>query len=168
MRDAFPVSSIPSTRERFRRTGQQWIISSGARIGNTAGWTIQTNDDLGLIATCPASKAAATLIIPVTGLKVGGIITAFSVVGQIESGGNTATLDADLRKLTAAAADVVDASVGSITQVSVTADTIVSSPKTGISETIGADETFYVLLTATTGASTDIALQGITVTVTEN
>jgi hypothetical protein len=32
---------------------------------------------------------------------------------------------------------------------------------------VAADETFYVLLTATTTASTDIALQGIAVTVTE-
>jgi hypothetical protein len=33
---------------------------------------------------------------------------------------------------------------------------------------VAADETFYVLLTGTTAASTDIALMGIAVTVTES
>ncbi len=151
----------------FKHESYRRIINTGAKIGTTAGWTIQTNDDLGLIATCQASRAAATLVIPVSGLTVGDKITAFSVVGQIESAGNTVTLDADLRKHTAAAADVSDASVGSITQISVVADTIISSSKTGLTEVVAADETFYVLLTATTAVLTDIALQGITITVSE-
>ncbi len=151
----------------FVHEARQRLINTGAKIGTTAGWTIQTNDNLGLIATCPASRAAATLVIPIPGLKVGNKITAFSVVGQIESAGNTVTLDADLRKHTAAAGDVTDASVGAITQISVTADAIISSSKTGLTEVVAADETFYVLLTATTTALTDIALQGITVTVSE-
>lgn len=152
----------------FKHESYQRTYNGSAKHGLTAGWTIDTNDNLGLTATCPASKAAATLVMPVTGLKVGDKITAYSVVGQIESGGNTVTLDADLRKLTAAASDVTDASVGSITQISVTADTIISSSKTGLTEVVAADETFYVLLTATTAESTDIALQGITVTVSES
>ncbi|KKK46686.1 hypothetical protein LCGC14_3162750, partial [marine sediment metagenome] len=151
----------------FVHEARQRLINTGAKIGLTAGWMIQTNDNLDLIATYPASRAAATLVIPVPGLKVGNKITAFSVVGQIESAGNTVTLDADLRKHTAAAADVSDASVGSITQISVAADTIISSSKTGLTEVVAADETFYVLLTATTAVLTDIALQGITVTVSE-
>ena len=151
----------------FVHESQRRLINTGAKIGLTAGWTIQTNDNLGLIATCPASRTAATLVIPIPGLKVGNKITAFSVVGQIESAGNTVTLDADLRKHTAAASDVSDASVNTITQISVTADTIISSSKTGLIEVVAADETFYVLLTATTAAATDIALQGITITVSE-
>ncbi len=151
----------------FVHEARQRLINTGAKIGLTAGWVIQTNDNLGLIATCPASRAAATLVIPVPGLKVGNKITAFSVVGQIESAGNIVTLDADLRKHTAAAADVSDASVGSITQISVAADTIISSSKTGLTEVVAADETFYVLLTATTAVLTDIALQGIIITVSE-
>ena len=133
-----------------------------------AGWVVGAADNLGLAATIPAAQTAETLVIPVDGLKVGDIITDFSVIAQIESAGGTVTLDADLRKLTNAAADVVDASIGAITQVSVTADTAVASSKTlAAAETIAADETFYVLLTATTGASTDIALQGLTVSVTQ-
>ncbi len=151
----------------FKHESRQRIINSGAKIGTIAGWIIQTNDNLGLAASCQASITAATLVIPVPGLTVGDKITAFSVVGQIESGGNTVTLDANLRKMTAAAADVADASVGAITQISVTADTIISSAKTGLTEIVAANETFYILLTATTGVLTDIALQGITITVSE-
>jgi hypothetical protein len=93
------------------------------------------------------------------------IISGYSKVG------GTVTVDADLRKMTAAAADVSDASVGAITQLSVTADTIMSASNTAkgaLTEVVAADETFYVLLTATTGASTDIALQGVAITVTES
>lgn len=150
------------------RPSQQYMVGvAGAKVGATSGWTVAAADDKSL-ATCAASQTAATLIIPITvPLKVGWIITGFSVVGQIESAGNTVTLDADLRKHTTAAADVADASVGTITQVSVTADTAVSTAKTGLTETVAATETFYVKLTATTAASTDIALQGVTITVTE-
>lgn len=151
------------------RALQQRVINTGAKIGATAGWTLGGGAvNAGLTATLPASQTASTLVIPIPGLKVGDTITAFSVVGQIESAGATATLDADLRKLTAAAADVVDASVGAITQVSVTADAIVSASKSSLTEVVAADETFYVLLTGTTAALTDIALQGITITVTES
>lgn len=53
---------------------------------------------------------------------------------------------------------------------SVTADTILSSAnagKTGLTEVVGSDETFYILITATTAGSTDIALQGAVITITE-
>lgn len=149
------------------QTGVQFINGiASAKAGTTGGWVVAAGDNIA-DATCPASQTASTLVIPVSvPLKVGDTITAFSVVGQIESAGNTATLDADLRKLTVAAGDNVDASVGAITQISVTADTAVSTAKTGLTEVVAANETFYVLLTATTAASTDIALLGVTITVT--
>ncbi len=163
----FAVATNLAQLLSFKHESYQRVINTGAKIGTTAGWIIQTNDNFGLVATCQASIVAATLVIPVPGLTVDDKITSFSVVGQIESAGNTVTLDADLRKLTAASGDVADASVGAITQISVTADAIISSSKTGLTEVVAADETFYVLLTATTGVLTDIALQGITVTVSE-
>jgi hypothetical protein len=58
--------------------------------------------------------------------------------------------------------------VGAITQLAVTADTIMSKTNTrkgALDEVVAEDETFYVLLTATTAAATDIALQGVTVEV---
>jgi hypothetical protein len=154
------------------RTSQKRIISGYSKVGATAGWTVGGGGvNTGLTATMAAGGTAATLVVPVTGLKVGDTITGFHLIGQIESAGNTATLDADLRKHTAAAADPADASVGAITQISVTADTAITSAnstKESLTEVVAADETFYVLLTGTTAASTDIALQGIAVVVTES
>lgn len=146
------------------RTGQVYHFPARAgSAGATAGWTIA--GDTGT-AKCPAGQTAATFCIPLN-LKQGSIITSFKVSGQIESAGNTCTLDADLRVTTAAAADLTDASVGSITQISKTADYLVADSKTGLSHTVASGKSYYVLLTATTAAATDVDLQGVEVTVTE-
>jgi hypothetical protein len=154
------------------RASQKRLISGYSKVGATAGWTVGGGAvNTGLTATMAASQTAGTLVVPIHGLKVGDTITSFHLIGQIESAGNAVTLDADLRKLTAAAADVTDASVGAITQISVTADTaitVANSNKASLAEVVAADETFYVLLTGTTAASTDIALQGVAITVTES
>lgn len=152
----------------WQRPAQERQVQSRAKVGGTAGWTVGAADDLPYMGTVAASQTAATLVVPIDNLKVGETITGFKVVAQIESGGNTVTLDADLRKVTNAAGEPTDASVGTITQVSVTEDTAVSAEKTGLSEVVGDDEVFYVLLTATTNASTDIILLGLTITVTED
>lgn len=148
------------------RTGQEHQLSGPPKVGATAGWTVNAGANL-YEATLAAAQTNSTLVVPIIGLKIGWTITAFKVVAQIESAGNIATLDADLRKLTNAAGDPVDASVGTITQVSVTADTAVAQAKTGLSEVVAADEWFYVLITGTTAAATDVRYLGITVTVTE-
>ena len=148
-------------------------LQIGAKIGTTAGWVVNAADNKNSLARCPASQTASTLVLPISGLKVGDIITAFSLIGQIESGGNTCTVDAALRKQTTAVADLTDAAItgGDMTQVSVTADTALSASNASktltTAETIGADESIYLLITATTGASTDIDLQGVNLTVTE-
>jgi hypothetical protein len=148
------------------RTGVELQLAHGGwKAGATAGWTVAGATNL-MEATLAASQTGSTLVIPVVGLKVGDTITAFKIAAQIESAGGAVTLDADLRKLTNAAGDPVDASVGAITQVSVTADTASAASKTGLSEVVAADEWFYILVTATTAASTDIRLLGATVTVT--
>ena len=148
---------------------EQALYIVGAKAGATAGWTVAAAANRGGVQL-PASQTNATLVIPITGLKVGDQITGFSLVGQVESAGNTATITADLRKLTAAAADLSDASVGAMAApASLTADAILSSSnasKTGLSETVGADESFYVLVTGTTAASTDVDLQGVLVSIT--
>lgn len=123
-----------------------WVVAAAA---NTQHWT------------CAASAGAAKLVVPVSGLNVGDKIVGFGVIGQIESGGNAATLDANLRKLTAAAAANTDASVASITQISVTADTAINpanGEKRHFSVTVTSSDTFYILITATTAASTDVDL----------
>lgn len=152
------------------RTGVVFLQQSPPKAGTTAGWVVAAADNLGKMATLPASQTGSTLVVPVTGLKVGDIITGFYITGSIQSAGNTATLTADLRKLTAAAAGATDSSVGSLAApVSVTANTILSSSnagKTGLAHTVAAGESFYVLITSTTAASTTEEVQAVSIIVT--
>jgi len=142
----------------------RYVPAMIGKAGTTAGWVVGTAN-LGEVAL-PASQTGSTLVIPVTDLNIGDVVESFKVIAQIESAGNTVTLDADLRKLTNAAADPTDASIGAITQVSVTTDTAVASAKTlAAAETIASGESLYLLLTATTAASTDIRLLGVEVVV---
>lgn len=137
--------------------------STNAKAGATSGFVVAVADDISLV-TCPASKTASTLVVPITGLKMGQRITGFYLVGQIESAGNTVTVDAALRVQQAVAADVTDALVASMTQLSVIAETVMSATnasKRGLDADVAADKTYYILITATTGASCDIALQKV-------
>lgn len=134
-----------------------------AKAGATAGFVVAAGDNIGLV-TCPASKTAATCVVPLPTLKVGDLINSFHLNGQIESAGGTVTVDANLRVHTAVASDVTDASVGSITQLTATADTVMSSANTKknfLNRVVAAGETYYVLITVTTAALTDIALQSV-------
>lgn len=153
------------------KTGVRRVYNGFCKVGATAGFAVGGGAvNTGLMATCPAGQTASTLVVPLSGvLNVGETITAVHLVGQIEAAGNTVTIDVGLRKMTAAAADVADASVATMTQISVIADTIISSANSTIgslTEVVAADETFYLLITVTTGASTDVALQGVVLTVT--
>lgn len=162
---AFP-SSFPSSDPSV---GQKRILTVGAKVGATSGWVVNAADNKNSLARCPASQSASTLIIPLNGLKVGDTITAVHLVGQIESAGGAVTLDVDLRKQLAAAADLVDSSIATMTQLAVAADTIISSVNSSIAgqaQVVAVDETYYLKLTATTAASTDIDLQSAAVVVT--
>lgn len=142
---------------------------AGAKIGSAAGFTVGAASDI-FAATCSASQTAAKLVIPIGALKVGSTITAFGLLGQIESGGNNVTVDADLRVSTGAASDFADASVSTMTQVSVNADSLIDSSddKTGLSETTAQDDMYYIVVTVTTNASCDVDIRGVTLVVTEN
>lgn len=142
-------------------------VGQGAKVGGTAGWVVGAANNLPYLATLPASQTGSTLIIPITGLNLGDVISGFRVVAQIESAGNTVTLDGDLRATTNVAAEPTDASIGTMTQVSVTADTAASQAKTGLSEIVTSGKTYYLKLTGTTAASTDIILQACEITVNE-
>jgi hypothetical protein len=158
--------TVPSSGS-INRSAIQRLVGNRAKVGTTAGWTVGAANNIGEMATVAASQTAATLVVPIDLLKVGDTITAFKVVAQIESAGGAVTLDADLRAMTNAAADPTDASIGAITQVSVTADTAVDSDKKLLTEVVVSTKIYYVLLTATTAAATDIRLLGLTVTVNE-
>ena len=160
------------TNPTIDRVSQVYYYNHHAKVGGTAGWTVNAANDLGTLGTVAASQTAGTLVVPLTGLKVGWSITAFGLVGQIESAGGAVTVDANLRSLTAADADVTDASVApTMTQISVTADDTIeaanSSTTLTTAETVAAGVTYYLLVTVTTAASTDVVLQGVTLTITE-
>lgn len=141
-----------------------------AKLGASgAGWVLGAADSV-CLATLPATQTAENIVIPITiPLKVGWTITAFGLNGQIDSAGNTATLDADLRKHTEATAGYADASIGAITQISKTADykIISTDGKSSLAEVVALDESFYILVTGTTAATTDIEIASVWVTVSE-
>lgn len=148
------------------RTGYTVQIGTRAKVGAAAGWTVGAADNLPYIGTVAASQTAATLVVPIDGLHIGDTITGFKVIAQIESAGGAVTLDGALRAVTNVAAEPTDASIGSMTQVGVSADTASAQEKTGLSEVVTSGKTYYLLLTATTAASTDIILQACEITVT--
>lgn len=153
----------------LQRKTREVVVSGYSKVGATAGWTVGGGAvNIGRLATCPASQTASTLVVPVMGLEVGDVVEGFYLNGQIESASGAVTLDAALRKTTAAAADLTDAAVASMTQISASADTAVNrtnSIKTGFADAVGSDEQFYFLITATTAASTDIDLAAAVVIV---
>lgn len=153
------------------RTAQKSVHGKWAKIGATAGWAVAAADDLPYLGTCPASQTASTLVVPLTDLKVGSTITAFHLVGSLTSAGNAISMDAALRKCTVASnGTITDASIGAMTQLSVTATVgmqVDNTAKTGLSEVVGASASYYMLLTCTSAASTSAILQAIDLTVTE-
>jgi len=150
---------------KVQRSRTRLINVSVGHVGGAAGFVVANNNG---VATVAASQTAAKFVVPLFGLNVGDKITGFRVSAQVESAGGTVTIDADLRKTANAAADPVASSIGAITQVSVTADTAVKAEKTGLSEVVASDGHYYVLLTATTAASTDIQFIGVEVDVDED
>ncbi len=140
------------------------VVSSHWKAGATAGWVVNAADDLGLLATLPASQTDSTLVVYTTGLKFGDTISTFYPIGQVDSGGNTLTVIVDLRKLTEADAGYADASVQAVT-LSYWADTELGITHAPVMtpEVVGADETFYFLVTGTTDASTDVELTGMAI-----
>lgn len=153
-----------SVRSEVSRTIQ---VGTRAKVGGTAGWTVGAANDLPYVGTVAASQTAATLVILIDGLAIGDTITGFKVVAQIESAGGAVTLDAILRATTNVAAEPTDAAIGTgITQISVTADTAATGTKTGLTEVVTSGKTYYLLLTATTAAATDIILQACEISFT--
>lgn len=155
--------SAKTVRAEISRTIQ---IATRGKVGTTAGWTVAAADNLPYLGTVAASQTGSTFVLPVDGLAIGNTITGFKINAQIESAGGIATLDADLRAVTNVAAEPTDASIGSITQISVTADTASAVSKTGLTEVVTSGKTYYLLLTATTAAATDIILQACEITYT--
>lgn len=152
-------------------TGTRFVVDHRPKVGTTSGWVINAANNVGTMATLPAAQTGSTIVVPVNNVQIGDHITGFYPIGQVESAGNTATLTCELRKLTSAAADLVDASVASTGAVNFTADSVLGRrtiPCDNIHIEVADGETYYFLITGTTAASTDVALQGIAVQVERN
>jgi hypothetical protein len=144
------------------------LTKAHAKVGTSAGWVLGAANNLPYMATMAAGQTGGTLVVHLDGLHIGDTITGYKVVAQVESGGNTVTIDAALRAVTNVAAEPTDAAIGTgMSQVSVIADTAVAQEKTGHTEVVTSGKTYYLLITATTGASCDIILQNVEVTVTQ-
>lgn len=153
-------------------TGRRFVSGKRPKVGATAGWVVNAATNTGLMATLPQGQTGATLVLTVDNLEIGDRITGYYPVGQVESAGNTATLTVNLRSTTAAASDVVDASVATSGAVSFTADATLG-PIGGLAVDnlnvkVAAGETYYFLVTGTTAASTDFAVQGVCVQIERN
>ena len=157
--------ALKMSNNSYVRTGYTTQLGTRAKVGGGAGWVVAGADNLPYVGTMAASQTAGTLIIPIDGLHLGDTITGFKVIAQIESAGGVVTLDADLRAVTNVAAEPTDASIGTIAQVSVTADTAVAEAKTGLNEVVTSGRSYYLKITGTTAASTDVILQHCELTV---
>lgn len=138
----------------------------GAKVGATAGWTVDAGADT-FIQTCPASQTSATLIIPIGRIPASGTISNFGIMGRVESAGGAVTVDANLRKQVDTAGAITDSSVASITQISKTADYLISDAAGWAGEVVSSNKSFYILVTATTAASTSVELTGYTLTMND-
>lgn len=132
-------------------------------VSAPSGWSSPSGTDT-FEWSLPAAETASTLIVPFN-VTSAEYITGFQIGGMISSAGNTVTLDAELFKRTTGGGTISDVSQGSITQINVTANTEVLSrfdliPGQQASTTIGATSAWYVKLTGTTGAATEIKLIG--------
>lgn len=126
-----------------------------AKAGTTAGWVVDAGNNLGTLATLPKAVTGGTLVVPLSGYKVGDRIIGCYLVGSVQATtAKTVTVDLDLRSLTAAATGATDASLTTLgTQVSRTADVILgisNTQATAIDHTVVDGESFYALVTATT------------------
>lgn len=140
----------------------------GAKQGATGTVTVAGGANSSLV-TVGASQTAATCVLPIDGLNIGDVIAGFALRGQVESAGGAVTVDAQIYKQTVAAADMSVAAITgtAMTQVSVSADSKLDdgTARKVIDEaarvTVAADATYFLLITVTTAASTDVALAGV-------
>lgn len=152
--------------ERFPRIRRR--IFQQAKVGATAGWTVNAGVDT-FMSTCAQNATNGTLIIPLRGIEIGDRIVGHHMIGQIDSAGNAASISAKITEFAAVAAGSVatdkTGTTGSV--LSVTADTAMTEANTKkifdtANEVLVEDgKTYFAIVTATTGATTDIELLGL-------
>lgn len=144
------------------------ILYQDGKVGGAAGWTVRAAAN-SFMATVAASQAAGTLVVPLPGLNEGDQIVGFHLNGQIASEGNDVEVDAALyESLPVAAASTHTAVTGfSMDQLVVAENTAMTEANTQkrVSEanvkTVKRNAAYFVLLTVTTNASTDVELLSV-------
>lgn len=152
--------------ERFPRVRRR--LYQQAKVGATAGWTVNAAADT-FMSTCAQNATNGTLIIPLRGLEIGDRMVGHHMVGQIDSAGNAVTIVAKIVEFAAVAAGSVatDKPGTTGTTLSVTADTAMTEANTkkifdDANQVVVEDgKTYFAIVTATTGATTDIELLGL-------
>ena len=145
------------------------IITCNAGHSGITGTNTFATDD----GTCFVDKAQTntTIIYPVSGLHVGDKINQFRITGALGADTAKATVvDANLRKVTGGAGSVTDASVATITQVSVVTDTALDSEATAeFDEVVATDYQYYVLVKISTynDDANDASITGVEVDVNQ-
>lgn len=142
------------------RAVQTLFKYTAAKVGATAGWVVNAAADIGKLATIPASQTNSTLVIPIDDLEPGDVIMGFGLEGSIQSAGNTGTITFQLRKLArqGAGGAAVDSQVATLASpLSVTANTALIRSNAFVTlatpYTVLEGESYYLLVTATTGVS---------------
>lgn len=148
----------------FKTTLTKFSAQAVAKVGTTAGWVVSAANNLGVIATIPAAQAASTLVLRITHMKDGDVISKFNLAGQLNIAA-ASTLDCQLRKMVPAAGSLTDSLVMAMTQISAAATPRVLDDSNSLTvlttpETVNGNATYYLLITATTGAGCDFGLLG--------
>jgi hypothetical protein len=136
-----------------------------ARIGATAGFDVSATADYAS-AELPQSQTASTIFFPLTPLRVGASIVSYAVSGALSvgAGSDPCTVDAVLYRLPTSA-PFTPVSLGAITQVAISTSQAFAPSKTlAAAHTVLANNSYFVLVTATTGASEIISILAVSVT----
>jgi len=126
-------------------------------VPGTYDWAITNAATL----TLPASIGPSVAVYPISGLKQGDVVQAFTCLGAVDSAGNAVNLTIDLRRTTKnAGAAMTDASVSSFALPAKTAPYALEDGNAAIAHVVADDYIYYFRLTGTTTAATGIDVGG--------
>ncbi|MDD4985109.1 MAG: hypothetical protein PHQ43_04875 [Dehalococcoidales bacterium] len=165
------VEYISATSGKFRidaPVGEQAIVINSPAVVNRGGDVDWASATAGL--SLAKAKSAKVAYVPIVGLQVGDVISAYQVNAGLGGGsGKATTLDCALYSSVAKAGGTTDTDIGAITQVKAEADTLVASTKTlAAASTVAANAQYYMKVTGTTADddACDAVVTGFNLTVT--
>ena len=137
---------------------ETYTIRSDAFGAVDTNWTTPEGGWLAL----PAAQTNEFALIHISGLPVGAVITAYRVLGALDSGGNVVTVDSKLRSLAKAAAATPNSTdEATAAQVSKTAAYALDDGASGLTVTVAADKTYHVWTNTTTAAGCTATISGV-------